>query len=368
MDARSLRSLHLSFAGVIYNLGITAKVGCLLLILCYALSFIFDPLQPLAVTPGYLIPPSFWIWTVVTHPFIETHLALLLCSLVAVILSSNFLESSFGTVKLLIYYGIVCVASSICSALFYFFAYMVTFNVDYLFSVHVNGMSGLLGGALVAIKQNSGDQPLVGAVGLQFKDMPLFCFVILAALKLFSFIPGGYVLAYGFGALAGWIYLRFYQNHSKGRGDQSEHFAFKYFFPKVVQGPVGVVSNIVYKFLLRLKICRKTVYRYDVGAPSNITLTLTGVNALDAERRRNKAIKALDERLKKSTSEANAAWPSLDNDDDDGEVSNVTGHSEPNVQQSVNKSTSQSSSPDGSASPDIVTIDMDSASPAENNA
>lgn len=286
MDARSLRSLHLSFAGMVYNLGVTAKAGSALLITFYLFSFLFDPMKPLAVTPGYLIPPNFWIWTVVTHPFVEVKIVLLLCSLLAVIVSSNFLESSFGTLNLLIYYAIVCVASAICSALYYFFAYMVTFNVDYLFDVHINGVGGLVGGALVGVKQLAGDQPLIGAVGLQLKDLTLLSFIGLLGLKLCGFLPGGYVLAYGFGALAGWIYLRFYQSHSKGRGDQSEQFAFKYFFPKPLQGPIGAASSILYKFLLKIKICKKTVYRYDVGAPSNITLTLSGVNALDAERRR----------------------------------------------------------------------------------
>lgn len=76
---------------------------------------------------------------------------------------------------------------------------------------------------------------------------------------------------------------------------------------------------------------------------------------------RNKAIKALDERLKKSTSEASAAWPSLE----DEEMGKIDTEPTVNVPHPT-KPDSQSSSPDGSASPDIVTIDMDSTSAAEN--
>ncbi|XP_039271107.2 transmembrane protein 115-like [Styela clava] len=364
MDTRSLANLHLSFAGVVYNLGITAKIGCLLLSMFFMLSFLFDPLKPLGVTPGYLIPPNFWIWTLITHPFIETNTILFICSIAFVVVGSNALEGSFGTTKLSIYYGIVCVSSAVLSALFYLFLYMLTFNIDFLFAVHVNGIGGLLGGALVAIKQAYGDHLVIGAIGLEVKDVPLLGFLVLIPLKLTGFFRGSYLLAYSFGAITGWIYLRFYQNHSRGRGDQSEKFAFKYFFPVAFQGPIGLISDIIYNFLLKLRICRKTVYRYDVGAPSNITLTLSGVNALDAERRRNKAIKALDERLKKSTSDSSAAaWPSL-NDDDEGEESSEKKQI-PSTNE-ISKNGHESSSADGSASPDIVTIDMDSPS-GENN-
>lgn len=364
MDTRSLANIHLSFAGIVYNLGITAKIGCSLLSMFFMLSFLFNPLKPLAVTPGYLIPPNFWIWTLVTHPFIETQSLLFICSIAFIVVSSNALESSFGTAKLSIYYAIICVLSAVLSAMFYLFMYILTFNLDYLFGVHIAGLGGLLGGSLVAIKQAYSDHLVIGAIGLQVKDTTLLTLFALTALKLAGFLRGSYLTAYTFGVIVGWIYLRFYQNHSRGRGDQSEKFAFKYFFPVAVHGPIGLISDILYTFLLKVRICRKTVYRYDVGAPSNITLSLSGVNALDAERRRNKAIKALDERLKKSTSDSSAAaWPSLNDDEEASE----TGKEEASNASGNAKNGNESSSADGSASPDIVTIDMDSASPAENN-
>lgn len=79
---------------------------------------------------------------------------------------------------------------------------------------------------------------------------------------------------------------------------------------------------------------------------------------------RNKAIKALDERLKKSNSDSGTAWPSLEED----EVNRAASEVVVDITQQSTKSSNLSSSPDGSASPDIVTIDMDSTSAAENNA
>ncbi|NXU59259.1 TM115 protein, partial [Turnix velox] len=115
--------------------------------------------------------------------------------------------------------------------------------------------------------------------------------------------------------LSSWIYLRFYQRHSRGRGDMSDHFSFATFFPEILQPVVGVVANLVHGVLVKVKLCRKTVKRYDVGAPSSITISLPGTDPQDAERRRQLALKALNERLKRV--EDQSAWPSMEDDDEE---------------------------------------------------
>ena len=44
--------------------------------------------------------------------------------------------------------------------------------------------------------------------------------------------------------------------------------------------------HVVHSFLVRIKVCKKQVRKYDVGAPSPITITLPGTDPADAERRR----------------------------------------------------------------------------------
>ncbi|NXP80916.1 TM115 protein, partial [Ramphastos sulfuratus] len=118
--------------------------------------------------------------------------------------------------------------------------------------------------------------------------------------------------------LSSWVYLRFYQRHSRGRGDMSDHFAFATFFPEILQPVVGLVANVVHSILVKVKVCRKTVKRYDVGAPSSITISLPGTDPQDAERRRQLALKALNERLKRV--EDQSAWPSMEDDDEETAV------------------------------------------------
>ena len=38
------------------------------------------------------------------------------------------------------------------------------------------------------------------------------------------------------------------------------------------KGPIGFASEVVYNILIKLKVCSKTTYQYDVAAPTNITI------------------------------------------------------------------------------------------------
>ena len=50
------------------------------------------------------------------------------------------------------------------------------------------------------------------------------------------------------GVMSAWIYLRFYQRHSRGRGDLADHFSFASFFPRVFRVSLtdAVFKNMVF--------------------------------------------------------------------------------------------------------------------------
>ncbi|BFZ10529.1 hypothetical protein BsWGS_13568 [Bradybaena similaris] len=134
------------------------------------------------------------------------------------------------------------------------------------------------------------------------------------------------------GLVISWVYLRFYQKQSDGnRGDMADNFSFASFFPSQLQPPIAVFANTVFSGLVRFKLCKKPQRRYDVSSSTTITVTLPGTEPRDAERRKQLAIKALNERLSKVDSAPN--WPALDDDDEDNEkpasstsVSSLTSH------------------------------------------
>lgn len=170
----------------------------------------------------------------------------------------------------------------------------------------------------MALKQTMGDSTVLRVPQVRLKAAPALVLLLLALLRLSGLLNSSAPLAaYSYGALSGWVYLRFYQRHSRGRGDMSDHFAFASFFPEALQPAVGLLAGLVHSALVKMKVCRKMVKRYDVGAPSSITISLPGTDPQDAERRRQLALKALNERLKRV--EDQSAWPSMDDEEDDEE-------------------------------------------------
>ena len=286
MASGLLANAKISALNFAREISIFAKLGCVVLSLFYALSFIFDPLKPLGITPGNLIPPNFWIWTIFTHQLVEINIIYLVLSFLILVYSCSVLEPLWGLASFGTFFAITTVFSGLLAAAVYLTCYVFTFNISYLFDVNIYGFAGYTGGFLVALKQCRGDTMLIGSIGLFVKHLPLLYLLLCLVLRLTNILPpGNFVLAI-MGIFVSWTFLRFYQSHNRGRGDSAETFAFKTFFPPPLESPVGILSDAVFKVLLKLRICRKTSYRYDVGAPSKITLTLSGIDALDAERRR----------------------------------------------------------------------------------
>ncbi|KAK8736659.1 hypothetical protein OTU49_004577 [Cherax quadricarinatus] len=316
---RNLPVIKQSLIAIIGNTGLFVKFVCVLLIIGYGLSFSEAAVEVLSVTPGYLLPPTFWLWTAITHCFLEVRLWQVCADLVTLGLCGKLIEPLWGSFEMVLFFLLVNVCVAFISALFYLVVYMCTFNPEVLFSVQINGMAGYVAGLSVAVKQIMPDHVLLHTrtpLGkISNRHVPLCLFVTALLLYLCNLLEGLYTTMIGCGIAVSWVYLRFYQVHSNGtRGDMAETFAFSCFFPTVLQPPIQVVGNSVYSCLVRIKVCRRPVRRYDVGAPSSIAISLPGMDPHDAERRRQKALRLLSARLNqdKSGGEGGGAWPTLD--------------------------------------------------------
>ncbi|XP_014823397.1 PREDICTED: transmembrane protein 115 [Poecilia mexicana] len=309
------------FLAALASTSVVVKTISAVVVLLYLLAWAVDTSYALGVTPGYLFPPNFWVWTLVTHGLVEQHVWGVAASVGTVMACGRLLEPLWGALELLIFFAVVNVSAGVLAGLSYLLTYVATFDLDFLFAVRIYGAAGFLGGVLVALKQTMGDTTVLRVPQVRLKAAPALVLLLLALLRLSGLLDSCAPLAaYSYGALSGWVYLRFYQRHSRGRGDMSDHFAFASFFPEAVQPAVGLLAGLVHAALVKIKVCRKMVKRYDVGAPSSITISLPGTDPQDAERRRQLALKALNERLKRV--EDQSAWPSMDDEeeDDDDEV------------------------------------------------
>lgn len=71
---RNLPFFREELKALIGNASWSVKCVCLIVISSYLLSYYKPSIDALSVVPGHLLPPSFRIWTLVTHPFLEIHL------------------------------------------------------------------------------------------------------------------------------------------------------------------------------------------------------------------------------------------------------------------------------------------------------
>merc|ERR1712156_866661 len=205
-------------------------------------------------------------------------------------------------------------------------------NTELLFEVHIHGLAGYLAGVSVAVKQAMPDHVIYRSpVGkITNRNIPLACFLLTFVMWAIGLVEGSYCTMFGSGLVISWIYLRFYQMHANGsRGDTADGFAFASFFPNVIQPPVAVFGKRLFSLLVRLKVCKRPIRRYDVsggglaggsvhggGGAGSISISLPGVENHDTERRRQIALKALSDRLSKAEAQSATAnqqsWPSLD--------------------------------------------------------
>ena len=214
---------------VLGNSSVVVKFICLTIIIGYFLSFSDTTLSLLTVTPGYVSPPNFWIWTYFTHSFIESHVWNLLVDICVIILYGKLLEPLWGALEMLLFYIVVNVSVAILTGFTYVLIYLVTRNEEYLFDIHIHGLAGYIAGFSVAVKQVMPDHILVNSPfgKVRNKHVPFTLLYLAIIVRILGLVDGPYPIMFGMGILVSWIYLRFYQKHSSGnRGDMADSFMF----------------------------------------------------------------------------------------------------------------------------------------------
>ncbi|KAK7103009.1 transmembrane protein 115-like [Littorina saxatilis] len=297
------------------NSSVVVKMIACAVVIGYLLSFVTSAIPFMTVTPGYVMPPNARVYSFFMYCFVELHFWHVITDIAVVVLCGKLLEPLWGAPDMLIFFVVVNLGVGFVTALLYIVTYLVTLNEDYLFDVHIYGMAGYIAGFCVAVKQVMPDHCVANMpIGkMRNTHIPLALLLITILLKMLGALPGHYPCMFGSGILISWIYLRFYQKHSNGnRGDMGDNFSFASFFPNQLQPMIAILSNTVFNFLIRVKVCKKPQRRYDVSSPTTITVTLPGTEPHDAERRKQLALKALNDRLNKG--DTAPAWPSMDDD------------------------------------------------------
>ena len=221
------------FGAVLGNSSVVVKFICVGLIVGYILTFSDAAVASVAVTPGRVLPPNFWVWTYLTHSFLETHVWLVLIDMVVVILYGKLLEPLWGALEMIVFFLVVNTSVALVTSMTYFFTYLLVRNPLYLYEVSIHGLAGYLAGFSVAVKQVMPDNVLVNSPfgKLRNKDLPLLLLLLTVLVRVIGGVDGPYPVMFGTGLLVSWVYLRFYQRHSNGNsGDMAESFTFARYY------------------------------------------------------------------------------------------------------------------------------------------
>ena len=124
----------------ILSTSVTVKILCLSLVCLHVVTYFSSSIvTSLCVTPGYFWPPHFHIWTSITHCLIEIHWWEIVLDAAVILFVGKLLEPLWGAFEMVVFFAVVNVGTAILAAFFYYFLYMVTFNTELLFGVHIHG-------------------------------------------------------------------------------------------------------------------------------------------------------------------------------------------------------------------------------------
>lgn len=277
-----------------------SKALSALLVIGFAVSwFVPSTVSYLSLVPGRTLP---MVWNIVTSSFLITHPLVLVVDIGLLLVLARVVEPTYGSKEFLKL--IFMIAISVGTVVF--FAVYVTFastmNGKLLYS-EFNGFHGVLAGLLVGVKQIMPDHEikLVGVVKLRVKYLPsiLILLATAVAVALNSYLELPFVVI---GTYSAWLYLRFFQQQPDSivKGDPSDEFKFSSFFPSFLEGIIDPVASI-FGTIFRL---RQTSTAGAGGMQMNQAPSMLGSDAVDANRRRERGAKALEERLGQKSSGA----------------------------------------------------------------
>lgn len=267
-------------------------------------------LNNLALVAGKTFP--FGCWNVFTSAFVEDSLPSLICmTLPLSIYLAHVLEPIQGQKALAKIVLVTVCSSGILTFLAIWLCYVVGSiasreSADVMASTvlyaPVCGFQGAIAGLLVALKQAvpESEVRITHAIKLKTTFVPVIYVVCVCALGLLGGQGLKYVPLTVFGWYASWIYLRYFHPmpDSGLRGDPSDQFSVLSFFPEVIQKnpTLNAICSKLHTSLGPLQ-----GYGQRQQDQSTVDLDLEINRDGNATRRRERGMKALEERIASST-------------------------------------------------------------------
>ncbi|KAH9556607.1 hypothetical protein CY35_07G038400 [Sphagnum magellanicum] len=282
--AKGGAGLFTGFTRLSKGLAVLLAIGFLLT------SILPSTVEYLALIPGRSIP---FVWTVLTAGYLERSIFSLIVSIAALLIVGRLLEPFWGSKEFLKFIFFVNFFASANTFVLAVFLYYVSRRGDFLY-VSVSGFHGVLAGFLVAVKQIMPDQEVPFLLKLRAKWLPSMFVLSALIASIILNEPMHFVPFIVFGTYGAWLYLRYLQRKPEAgfKGDASSEFALTTFFPGFLQPLVDPVFAIFEKiFCGRRNQVLEEGQDFDLGKP------LPGSDPVEANRRRERGARALEERL-----------------------------------------------------------------------
>lgn len=164
--------------------------------------------------------------------------------------------------------------------------------------------NGICAALLVAIKQLIPEHEIgVSSINVPANFLPLIYILIVLILTIASFFSIGTLFLTCFAFQLSWLYLRYFRFSSGSYGDVSDTFAYQTLFPNPLRPAVSILANLGY---LVFKPVLNIAHRSGQTQPRMETPddnTSPKTSTMETERRRQRALKVLDERLQAASDE-----------------------------------------------------------------
>ncbi|KAM3383748.1 hypothetical protein ACQJBY_008428 [Aegilops geniculata] len=243
----------------------------------------------LALIPARTIP---FAWNLITAGYVEQTIPGVIISIIGLLLFGKLLEPLWGTKELSKFVFIVNFSTSMCVFVTAIAVYYVTQQESYLYTP-LSGFYGVLSGLLVGIKQLMPEMELnLFVLKIKGKWIPSLVALISVVVSFFMKDLVSYLPVILFGIYMSWIYLRYFQKRLETglKGDPSEEFSFSSFFPAILRPVLDPMATIFHRLL-----CGRSG-RADRGQTLE-TSSLPGSDSTEANRRRERGQRALEQRL-----------------------------------------------------------------------
>jgi hypothetical protein len=315
-DALGLQSLEMEELPHAENEtpNLATKVICLIIFCMWLLGLMFPEYfrHYLALIPGNMFVGTFsHVWTLFTAGYIEPDFPTGLWNISVFALIAPLLERCYGS-SLFIRFVVTVNLMIFCVFYFAMMLYVVMTGADSSLHRPESGFSGINAALLVGLKQHYPTKPILPCklpVVFQFGQLPLICVCITFSLWMLNFHSNQFILII-LGTYSGWVYLRYFMPDAVTlvSGDHSEEFAFATFFPNFcgLRSSIAKIANFLHWMFcpqLQPRPVSSPVSSFDhlhntqVEVSNSLTVSKLQNKDPSIEKRRQAAIKAIDDKL-----------------------------------------------------------------------